>query len=226
MKLFRKIMWLLVIALIVIQFFHPEKNISSAASPAHISQKFPLPEDVKQIITTSCFDCHSNNTHYPWYFSVQPIAWWLADDIEEGKKTSQLRWVFFLQFTQAVQKIWRHWSGNQRRWMPLSTYTAIHRQAILSPEQKEKIIQWSEERMKEMKASYPADSLLKKIILSCYVQIISALCNRIFFNAEGGGPAITFPLVSNFPPWHGQLKVPLPNATVHPWWVHDCERAT
>ena len=162
MKLIKKIIWLLIIALIVIQFFHPEKNISADLSPNHISQKFSFPEDVKQIISTSCYDCHSNNTHYPWYFSVQPIAWWLADDIAEGKK--HLNFDEFSSYSLRRQYKKFEDIGEELKddEMPIGTYAFIHHTAVLSPEQKEKIIQWSSERLNEMKATYPADSLLKK----------------------------------------------------------------
>ena len=86
MKLLKKIFIVLIIALICIQFFHPEKNVSSETSSNHISKQFSVPDDVRQIISTSCYDCHSNNTNYPWYFSVQPVAWWLNHHIEEGKE--------------------------------------------------------------------------------------------------------------------------------------------
>ncbi|MBK5284893.1 MAG: heme-binding domain-containing protein [Bacteroidia bacterium] len=158
----KKIMWLLVVAFVVIQFFRPEKNISTENSLNHISQKFPFPDDVKQIISTACYDCHSNNTKYPWYFSVQPIAWWLADDVKEGKK--HLNFDEFASYNLRRQYKKFEGIGEELKEdeMPLGTYTAIHRHAILSPEQKEKIIQWSNARMNEMKATYPPDSLLKK----------------------------------------------------------------
>ena len=162
MKLIKKIMWLLVIALIVIQFFHPEKNISAGMSPNHISQKFLFPEDVKQVISTSCYDCHSNNTNYPWYFSVQPVAWWLADDIEEGKKHLNFDEFASYNLRRQYKKFDAIGDHIREDEMPPGTYLFIHRNANLSPEQKEKIIQWSEQRAAEMKAAYPLDSLLRK----------------------------------------------------------------
>src|SRR5215213_3952211 len=86
MRFLKKIFIVLVIAFIVIQFFRPEKNISAAAPSNHIAAKFSVPADVNQILSTSCYDCHTNNTRYPWYSYVQPVAWWLDDHIREGKK--------------------------------------------------------------------------------------------------------------------------------------------
>ena len=85
MKLLKKILLLFVIAFIIIQFFRPEKNISAAATSTHISKIFPVTDDVSQILSNSCYDCHSNNTRYPWYNKIQPVAWWMNDHIDEGK---------------------------------------------------------------------------------------------------------------------------------------------
>jgi hypothetical protein len=83
MKFLKRVLIPLLIAFIIIQFFRPEKNISASAAAKHISTKFSFPDDVEQILSNSCYDCHSNNTRYPWYFSVQPVAWWLDDHVRE-----------------------------------------------------------------------------------------------------------------------------------------------
>ena len=162
MKFFKRALLFLAITFIVIQFFRPQKNISAAPSTNHISQKFSVPDDVKQILATSCYDCHSNNTHYPWYFSVQPVAWWLSDHINEGKKhlnfdefTSYPLQRQFNKFKQTAEEV-------EEDGMPLSSYLAIHGDAAISPEQKEKIIAWCDECRNAMKAMYPADSLKKQ----------------------------------------------------------------
>ena len=87
-KIIKPIAWVLLAALVVIQFFKPERNLSSIKGPAanDISKLYPVPQEVASILKTSCYDCHSNNTHYPWYSNFQPVAWWLDDHIKEGKK--------------------------------------------------------------------------------------------------------------------------------------------
>lgn len=162
MNIFKKILWLLLAALLIIQFFRPEKNISADAPRAGIAQKFVVPEDVNQILKTSCYDCHSNNTIYPWYFSVQPVAWWLSGDIEEGKHHLNFDEYASYNLRRQYKKFEAIGEHIKEDEMPLSTYTFIHRSAILSSEQKEKLIQWSSDRANDMKTMYPPDSLLKK----------------------------------------------------------------
>ena len=71
--------------LFVIQFFHPQKNFSNNTS-YDISKKFPMPDTILQILKTSCYDCHSNFSIYPWYAKIQPVNWWLQHHIDEGKR--------------------------------------------------------------------------------------------------------------------------------------------
>ena len=77
---------ILLLAFIVIQFFRPEKNQAEGISPNDITNLYTVPADVQLILKTSCNDCHSNNTVYPWYSNIQPFAWWLKDHIDDGKK--------------------------------------------------------------------------------------------------------------------------------------------
>ena len=82
----KKVLLLLVVVLIVIQFFRPEKNIHPQPQPANIASVYPVPANVDSILMKACNDCHSNNTHYPWYNNIQPVAWWLNHHVDEGKE--------------------------------------------------------------------------------------------------------------------------------------------
>src|SRR5436190_7860548 len=86
MKLYRKIGILLLILVVVFQFIQPTKNISEGQSPNDISNTYTVSQEVHQLLEQKCYDCHSNNTRYPWYFNVQPIGWWLAAHVHEGKE--------------------------------------------------------------------------------------------------------------------------------------------
>ena len=84
----KKIILLLAVVLVVIQLFRPTRNISHSSQDYanDISVKYPLTDSVKTILQTICYDCHSNNTSYPWYANIQPVAWWLNNHIKEGKR--------------------------------------------------------------------------------------------------------------------------------------------
>ena len=126
---------------ILIQFIRPEKNISSE-SINDISTVMDVPENVQEIIKTSCADCHSNTTKYPWYSEIAPVSWYLASHVNDGKK--------HLNFSE-----WASYNKNQKehiikdlkkelksKEMPLNSYLWIHKEAVVSPEQYKILLDW------------------------------------------------------------------------------------
>ena len=162
MKLVKKILWLLVFAFIGIQFFRPENNISSTPSANHISKTFNVPADVQKIFDSSCNDCHSNNTRYPWYFNIQPVAWWMEDHVKDGKDELNLDEFSAYRLRRQFHKFEKIVDEIKDNEMPIASYKLVHRDAHLSPEQKETLIKWSEEMQNEMKVKYPPDSLKRR----------------------------------------------------------------
>ena len=65
-KFLKALLIVIVVFLVLIQFYPKAKNVSSGTSPNDISTKYKVPEDVNHILTVACNDCHSNNTRYPW----------------------------------------------------------------------------------------------------------------------------------------------------------------
>jgi len=157
----KKILLALLVVLIIIQFFRPEKNDSNDGTYA-ISTKYEVPKEVDEILRVSCNDCHSNKTIYPWYANVQPVAWWLNDHVKVGK-----RHLNFSEFTNRPIAIQNHkWEEVvemvEEKEMPLKDYTylGLHSEANLSDEQREVLISWAKSQMSYLKDNYPADSLV------------------------------------------------------------------
>jgi hypothetical protein len=156
----KKILLGLLILLVAIQFFRPERNESGDSTYA-ISEKYEVPAEVNQLLGVACNDCHSNKTVYPWYANVQPVAWFLDDHIRDGK-----RHLNFSSFTQRPVAVQHHKfeeivetveSGE----MPLESYTylGLHAEADLTEAQRQTLIDWAKAQMEMLKAQYPADSL-------------------------------------------------------------------
>ena len=128
----KKILGVLLLILIVIQFFRPEKNDSNDMT-YDISTKYKVPENVDHLLQVSCNDCHSNKSEYPWYANVQPIAWWLNDHINDGK-----RHLNFSEFTKKPiaeqnHKLEETIEMVEEHEMPLKSYTnfGLHAEANL-----------------------------------------------------------------------------------------------
>lgn len=152
----------LLIALVVIQFFRPEKNISGNIDK-DIRNAYPVSEEVNAILKSACNDCHSNTTVYPWYSNIQPVAWWLADHVNEGKR--KLNFNEFLSYRSYRQyhKMEEVAEVLAEDEMPLESYTIVHRDAKLSQEHKEILMHWSRSILDSMEARYPNDSLVKPL---------------------------------------------------------------
>ena len=158
----KKILLVLLAALIVIQFIHPKKNKSEGPQPNYIGNIFNIPEDVKAILAKACNDCHSNNTRYPWYANLQPVHWWLENHIKEGKKK-----INYDEFTNRPLRYQYHKMEEtielvKEGEMPLNSYTWTHKDAKLTDEEKSKLTGWAQSVMDTMKARYPIDSLVRK----------------------------------------------------------------
>ena len=85
-KFIKRILLILVVLLVLIQLYPKAKKNNDLGTSNDISHVHSVPGNVQEILKTSCYDCHSNNTHYPWYSNIQPVYYWLNDHIEEGKK--------------------------------------------------------------------------------------------------------------------------------------------
>ena len=85
MKIIKKIALALLIILIGMQFYRPEKNTDTTDHLAAFLTETNPPEEVRVVLKQACYDCHSNNTIYPWYNNIAPVSYWLADHIDHGK---------------------------------------------------------------------------------------------------------------------------------------------
>ena len=155
----KRVLFLLLIVFIAIQFFRPEKNIHAAPQPNDISSLYPVPANVDAILVHACKDCHSNNTRYPWYNNVQPVAWFLANHVKDGTGSFNLNEFKTYPIWRQYDKISEVKKQIDKGDMPLSSYTWIHKDAILTDAQKTIIENWSEGIKKEMETTYPQDSL-------------------------------------------------------------------
>ena len=144
MKIIKRILLLLLVVFVIAQFFQPEKNEGDLTTIEPFLSETNPPENVQMILKTACFDCHSNNTRYPWYSKITPVNFWLADHIRHGKGE--------LNFSK-----WNDYSANKKdhkleevielvenKEMPLESYTWAHKDAVLTDAQIDQVVQWAE----------------------------------------------------------------------------------
>lgn len=130
------------LVLIIIQFITPQKNIAEGISENDISKVYDIPADIHRTLVYKCYDCHSNNTQYPWYSHIQPVGWWLAGHIEEGKE--HLNFSEFKTYSdrRAAHKLEELAEVIEEESMPLKSYMLMHPDTKFTPEEARALKDW------------------------------------------------------------------------------------
>lgn len=138
----RKILLLVVLILVGIQFIPVEKNKSEPYSKEDFILATNPPEDIGKLLKNSCYDCHSNTTKYPWYDKIAPISWWVADHINHAKE--ELNFSEWDTYTpkKKKHKLEEIVEETGEGEMPLNSYLWMHGDATLSDEQVKQLKQW------------------------------------------------------------------------------------
>lgn len=134
---FKKIAAVSVGLLVLAQLIRVDKT------PPEAQGEIPAPPEVRQILTRACYDCHSNQTTWPWYTNVAPVSWWISNHVHEGRR--------HLDFTQ-----WDTYPAKRRKKkmeetrelvekgeMPMPSYLWVHDEAKLSEQDKKTLIDWA-----------------------------------------------------------------------------------
>jgi len=146
----KKIVIAIVILLVVIQFFPvnlPEVNTDNSGD---LLKNSNIPVEVAEILKTSCYDCHSNETVYPWYSHVAPVSYLVKRDVEKGREELNFSEWTKLKKSKKLTKLDEISDEVKEGDMPMSIYTLIHSHAKLSDKQKELIINWADKYAEEV----------------------------------------------------------------------------
>ncbi len=133
---------IIVLGIIVLaQLIRPSKNNGDMDTYA-ISKEVVVPMEVQKVLETSCYDCHSNKTVYPWYAKVAPVSWYIARHVNEGKEYFNIsEWMSYNK--DQKRSIVRNFESIiKKNKMPLKSYLLKHPEATLSEEQKQLLIDW------------------------------------------------------------------------------------
>lgn len=131
-----------VVLLVLMQFIRidktnppvePSKDFAALANP---------PQDVALILKESCYDCHSNETTYPWYADVAPASWYLKSHITDGRKHLNFSVWGDYTFKKADHKLEESIEMIEEGEMPMTSYTLLHPEGKLTAQEKEKLLTW------------------------------------------------------------------------------------
>ena len=143
----RKIFIGIAVVLVVIQFFRIDKSEPESSPEADILLVESVPSDIGIILKTSCYDCHSNKTIYPWYSNVAPVSWWLKGHVNEGRKELNFsEWGTFAD-KRAHHKLEECYEEVLEGHMPLPSYLWMHPEARIDDRQRKSLAGWFEDQM-------------------------------------------------------------------------------
>ena len=142
-KVLKIILAIVLFIFIAIQFYQPALNVDKwQVYTTDFTQVYKMPVEVKAMLQTSCYDCHSNNTKYVWYDYIQPARAIVENHINNAKED--------LNFNE-----WGNYSNRKQerllnsikeqietKQMPLSSYTLMHKDAKLNYEQIKTLTDW------------------------------------------------------------------------------------
>jgi len=137
--MFKITLLIIMIVFVGIQFIPTTRNQSDTVPKTDFMLVNKVPEDIKNKLQVSCYDCHSNNTQYPWYSKIQPGAWFMENHIKDGKTELNFSEWDSLSNRRKKSKLKSIISQIEDNKMPLSSYTLIHRNAMFSQAKKQRM---------------------------------------------------------------------------------------
>jgi hypothetical protein len=142
----------LLLALVAVQFVSTPRNTGPTEGPASLAAREKLPGDVHTMLQRACYDCHSDNTKYPWYAAVQPVAWWMNQHVADGK--AEVNFSDFARYDtkRTVRKLRAVADEVRDRDMPLKSYLLMHGEAKLTDAEAARLAQWAEDLADEVES--------------------------------------------------------------------------
>lgn len=142
MKTFGKIIFWFLIFISLIQFIPVDRENKPVKKSENFVDVFHTPPKVLQLLKNACYDCHSNETVYPYYAFIAPISWGIKHHINEGRE--RLNFSVWTTFNADLKKNMLVNSADvlQNKLMPMPGYIAYHPKANLTNAQRTVLINY------------------------------------------------------------------------------------
>lgn len=143
MKIIKKILLALLLVFLAMQFYRPQKNVSDTVPATDLLLVEQPPAELAGIFKAACYDCHSNNTKYPWYNHIAPVSFLLADHVKEGKKHLNFSEWESYSAKKKAHKMEECIEEVKERHMPMESYVWMHPEAKLTDAQIAMLTEWA-----------------------------------------------------------------------------------
>jgi len=130
---------ILIVILVSIQFIPVDKT-----NPT-VTAELDAPLEIRSVFKTSCYDCHSNETVWPWYSNIAPVSWLIASDVNDARAHLNFSEWENLSRKDRVKMKEEIWEEIEDEKMPLWKYNILHPDASLKQKDKDLIRDWAGE---------------------------------------------------------------------------------
>lgn len=156
-RIFKITVLVLVVLQFVTSFFVVDHSQPESEPALDFFQVVNVPSEISSIMKTSCMDCHSNNTDYPWYSNIFPVNVWIDDHVKDGRKHLNFsEWGTYEPKKQA-HKMEESFEEIEKGEMPMESYTFIHAEARLDENQRKILVDWFKNQYHSMSSNLPAE---------------------------------------------------------------------
>jgi hypothetical protein len=143
-KILKIVLIVLFLGLVIAQFIRPERFSTGEVTKDDITNVLKVPDDVQKVLKRSCYDCHSNHTVWPWYTNVSPVNWLVYDDVNSGRHKMNFSEWGKLSVSKQSTKLQNISDKVKDGDMPLPKYLLIHRDAVLTQQEKDILGKWAD----------------------------------------------------------------------------------
>jgi Haem-binding domain len=152
MKFVKILKWViigLVVVFAALQLIQPAHTNPPVKSDFLAAAKAPA--NVSAMFRAACYDCHSDETRWPWYSHVAPISWQVVQDVNDGRDQLNLS-----EWPDDPKRAWKRMENMSdeidQGSMPLKKYTLIHKDARLTEAQRNELTQWLNDEVDTLKS--------------------------------------------------------------------------
>ena len=150
----KKLKWIvagLAVVFALMQLANPSRTNPAFTPGNDLMAVHPPPAPVAAMLHAACYDCHSDETRWPWYSRIAPVSWLIASDVKDGRERMNFsEWPTDLP-ARAAKRLERISEEVGYKDMPPPKYTLLHPEARLTPDQREQLIHWADQEAARLK---------------------------------------------------------------------------
>ena len=138
----KKIFLALLFIGVMIQFIRPDMAPVPVDTKHTIQAVLTVPPNIDATLHRACYDCHSNETRWPWYSQISPVSWWLKGHVNDARQALNFSEFAALPKKKQISKLGDACDQVKGGDMPLKVYLPMHPAAHLTDADRGALCTW------------------------------------------------------------------------------------